>query len=361
MGDHDTPRFHTVHAVLPLLACAVLALAWGRDVGLVLGGVVLVMLFAAVLVAVHHAEVIALRLGEPLGTLVLAIAVTVIEVSLIVALMLSGGEAATALARDTVFATVMIILNGVIGLCLLIGAWRHHVLEFRVEGTTQPLSVLATLAALTLILPSYTSTTPGPTLSSSQLLFAGVTSLALYCVFLFVQTVRHRDYFLPLDDLPDSHAAQPGTRAAVASFALLCTCLVAVVGLAKVLAPGLEAAVAHAGAPHAVVGVVVALMVLLPETWAAVRAATRNRMQTSFNLALGSALATIGLTIPAVVVTSLVLDMPLALGLAAKEIALLALTMFIASITLARGSATVLQGAVHLVLFFVFLFLTVVP
>ena len=347
---------------VPLAAIALLAAVWGRAVDFVLLPVIVAALGGAVLVAVHHAEVIALRVGEPFGTLVLALAVTVIEVSLVVALMLSGGTAAEALARDTVFATVMIICNGVVGLCLLLGALRHRVLEFRVEGTTPALAVLATLCTLTLVLPNFTSTTPGPTLSPAQLVFAAAVSLVLYAVFVFVQTVRHRDYFLPLaGDGDDAHPDPPSTATALLSLLMLTASLVAVVGLAKTLAPGIEAAVQTAGVPHAVVGITIALMVLLPETWAAARAALRNRMQTSFNLALGSALATIGLTIPAVAATATALGLSLQLGLPDKEIALLALTLVISAMTLSPGNATVLQGAVHLVLFAVFLFLAVVP
>jgi Ca2+:H+ antiporter len=351
----------------PVVACIVLAALWGRSPGWLLLVCAAVALIVAVLAAVHHAEVIALRVGEPFGTLILALAVTVIEASLIVSMMLSNGAAARALARDTVFATVMIICNGVIGLCLLLGTLRHRVLDFRVEGTTPALAVLATLTTLTLVLPMFTSTTPGPMLSSTQLAFAGIISLLLYAVFVFVQTVRHRDYFLPAEVASNEaadeewHAVPPTKSVALASLALLLLSLVAVVGLAKVLAPGIEVAVAAAAMPHAVVGIVIALIVLLPETGAAVRAAVRNRMQISFNLALGSALATIGLTIPAVAVTSIVLGLPLDLGLPPKEMALLALSLFLSSMTLAGGSATVLQGAVHLVLFAAFLFLAMMP
>ena len=346
---------------VPVAACVMLAAGWGRPLGWMLLTFVVAALIAAVLVAVHHAEVIALRVGEPFGTLVLALAVTVIEVSLIVSLMLSGGAAASALARDTVFATVMIVCNGVVGLCLLMGALRHRVLAFRVEGTTPALSVLATLTILTLVLPSFTSSTPGPTLSAEQLVFVGVVSLTLYAVFVFVQTVRHRGYFLPVGVESEDHVAPPPLAVALTSLALLFLCLVAVVGLAKVLAPSIEAAVAAASAPRAVVGIAIALMVLLPETLAAVRTAIRDRMQTSFNLALGSALATIGLTIPAVAVTSIVLELRLDLGLPPKEMVLLVLTLMISAMTLTGGRSTVLQGAVHLVLFAVFLFLAIVP
>jgi Ca2+:H+ antiporter len=322
------------------------------------------MLFGAVLAAVHHAEVVALRVGEPFGTLVLAVAVTVIEVALIVSLMLVGGEETAALPRDTVFAAIMIVCNGAIGLCILVGGLRHHILGFRAEGSNSALAVLATLAILTLVLPAYTTTTSGPTFSAAQMVFAGIASLVLYSVFVFVQTVRHRDYFLPADVADhdvDLHAVPPSTGVAWAAFIVLMVALVAVVGLAKALAPTLESAVRAAGAPQAVVGVVIALIVLLPETWAAVRAAAGNRLQTSLNLALGSALASIGLTIPVVVVLSFALDRPLLLGLPPKEIALLALTLLVATLTLSAGRTTVLQGAVHLVLFSAFLFLAAVP
>ena len=322
---------------------------------------VAIALVVAVFVAVHHAEVVAHRVGEPFGTLILAMSVTVIEVALIVSMMLSGKGAASTLARDTVFATVMIVCNGVVGLCLLAGSIRHHVLAFRVEGTSPALSVLIALTTLTLVLPGLTLTTPGPTFSPSQLVFAGVMSLVLYGVFLFVQTVRHRDYFLPVGDAEDQHAPPPTRRKALVSLALLLVALVAVVGLAKVLSPSIEEGIAAASAPPAVIGIAIALLVLLPETSAAVRAATRNRMQTSLNLALGSALATIGLTIPAVGAAAILAGLPLALGLPAKEVALLALTLLISVVTLAGGRATVLQGAVHLVLFAVFLFLSIVP
>ena len=347
---------------LPIAACLLLAVVWDRPLDWVLLGVVVLALLASVFAAVHHAEVIALRVGEPFGTLVLALAVTVIEASLIVALMLSGGEAASQLARDTVFATVMIICNGVVGLCLLLGTLRHRVLEFRVEGTSPAFAVLATLATLTLVLPSFTVTEPGPKFSPSQLIFAGVVSLALYGVFVFVQTVRHREHFLPVEgEVREARQKPPPVAVAWTSFGLLMLALIAVVGLAKSLSPNIGEAVENASVPHTVVGIAIALLVLLPETWAAARAALRDSMQTSFNLAFGSALATIGLTIPVVAVVSLALDLRLVLGLDDTEIAILALTLLITAMTVSRGRATVLQGAVHLVLFAVFLFLAVVP
>jgi Ca2+:H+ antiporter len=346
----------------PVVACAVLALAWGRELGWPMLVLITVCLFAAVIAAVLHAEVVAHRVGEPFGTLTLAVAVTVIEVALIVSLMLSGGEATSALPRDTVFAAVMIICNGIVGLCLLIGAIRHRVLEFRVDGTSPALAVLAALTTLTLVLPTTTVTTPGPTFSPAQLAFAGVMSLTLYGVFVFVQTVRHRDYFVSVGATDESSPANPPSSAnALASLGLLVLALIAVVGLAKTLAPAIEAGVRAAHAPATSVGVAIAMLVLLPEAWAAVRAAAANQMQTSLNLALGSGLATIGLTIPTVAALSLWIELPLTLGLPPKDVVLLMLTLFVAVLTLGSGRATVLQAAVHMVLFAVFLFLAVVP
>ena len=320
-----------------------------------------IVLIGSVLAAVHHAEVIAHKVGEPFGTLVLAIAVTVIEVSLIVSLMLSNAGDATTLARDTVFAAIMIILNFIIGICLLAGAVRHHEQRFTLKGMTAALGVLAAMAVLSLILPNYTSSTQGPIYAASQLMFVAVVSLILYGTFVLVQTVRHRDYFLPSTDDKDDHAAPPSGRATGIAFAALLVALVSVVLLAKTLSPTIEAAVLGAGLPLTVVGVVIAALVLAPESLAAYKSARRNRLQTSLNLALGSALATIGLTIPSVAIVSLVLDLPLALGIDAKSMTLLALSLFVATLSLGTGRTTVLQGVVHLVIFAAYLFTTVVP
>ena len=347
----------------PSLALVVLALAAFLGAGPVLGSVAAIALVASVFASVHHAEVVAHRVGEPLGTLVLAVAVTVIEASLILSMMIAGGPAKAALPRDTVFAAVMIIANGVVGLCVLLGALRHREQSFRVEGAGSALAALVALAALTLVLPSFTTSTAGPTYTPSQLVFAAVASLALWAVFVFVQTVRHRDYFLPVSDPAneEAHAAPPSNARAWASFALLIASLVAVVGLAKVLSPALERAIAAAGAPPAVIGVAIAILVLLPETVAAVRAARADRLQTSLNLALGSALASIGLTIPVVAAASLALDIPVTLGLAAKDLVMLTLTFVVGGLTLASGRSNLLHGAVHLVIFAAYLFLSLVP
>lgn len=341
---------------------------WAVLMGSKLGGaydlVLMAGLVACILAAVHHAEVIAHKVGEPFGTLVLAISVTVIEVALIVSLMLSGGGEATGLARDTVFAAVMIILTGLVGYCLLAGGARHLEQTFEQRGVSAALATLAALAVLTMVLPNYTLSAPGPAYAASQLAFVATVSLVLYGVFVLIQTVRHRDYFLPVGAAAADetvHAPPPSVAAAWISLGLLLVSLGAVVLLAKGLAPVLEQAVAAAGAPKAVVGVVIAALVLAPESLAAVRAARTNRLQTSLNLALGSALASIGLTIPTVAVVSLVMGWPLALGLDAKATVLLILTLIVSTLSLGTGRTTVLQGVVHLVIFAVYLFTTVVP
>ena len=344
-------------------AAAVLVFA-AQSVTMVPAALVAAALIASVLAAVHHAELVAHRVGEPFGTFILAIAVTVIELGLIVTLMSAAGPGAATLARDTVFAAVMIILNGLVGICLLIGGLRHSEQQFQQSGVSASLATLATLTVLTLVLPNFTVSQAGPVYAPSQLAFVAVVAVLLYATFVAVQTVRHRDYFLPSPGTATSaedHAPPPDLRRTYVSAVLLVACLVAVVLLAKGLAPTIEAAVGAIGAPHATVGVVIAALVLLPESIAAIRAARANRLQTSLNLGLGSALATIGLTIPAVGAMSLMLDMPVALGLGSKETVLLFLTLMVATLSLGTGRTTVLQGAVHLMIFLVYLFTTIVP
>jgi Ca2+:H+ antiporter len=321
-----------------------------------------VALLGTVFAAVYHAEVVAHRVGEPFGTLVLALAVTVIETALIVSVMIAAPAEKVGLARDTVFAAVMIICNGIVGACLLWGGAHHHEQEYQLQGASAAMAVLTALTSLTLILPSYAASELGPLYSTPQLVFAGLASVVLYGSFVFVQTIRHRDYFLPIQtDDRTARAPPPPDRIAVLSAGILLVSLVAVVGLAKVLTPTVEFGIAYVGVPKAVVGIVIAMLVLLPEGLAALRAARNNRLQTSLNLALGSALATIGLTIPAVAGLSIVLRQPLELGLEAKDQILLALTLLLGVITLGTGRTTVLQGTIHLVIFAVFLFFAVVP
>jgi Ca2+:H+ antiporter len=348
--------------VIPIAAETVLVLALLTH-GVLVNLLAAVALMAAVIAAVHHAEVVAHRVGEPFGALVLALSITIIEVTLIVALMLSGGPGKATLPRDTIFATIMIICNGLMGLCLLIGGLRHREQSFHVVGANAGLETLIALTTLSLVLPSFTTSSAGPTYTVSQLTFASLASMTLWGVYVFVQTVRHRDYFLPVDNRGDegAHAAPPTARIAWASFALLVVSLTAVVGLAKVMSPAIETAVEAMGAPRPVIGIAIATLVLLPESAAAVRAARANRLQTSLNLALGSALASIGLTIPAVALTSIFIGVPLELGLDPKDLVLLLLTFLLASITLAAGRTHMMVGAVHIVVFAAFLLLAFVP
>lgn len=350
---------------VPVVSLIVLVFTWERELPVIAFVLVAVVLGAAVLAAVHHAEVVAHRVGEPFGSLVLAVAVTVIEVALIVTLVISGGPETDSLARDTVFAAVMISMNGIVGLSLLAGTAKHGITSFNAEGSGAALATLVSLATLCLVLPSFTTSVAGPEFSMSQLIFAAVVSLALYSLYVSTQTGQHRDFFLPVTTdgkvTPDHHAPPASTRDALVSLGLLLVALVAIVGLAKVESPAIEAGVAAVGFPPAFVGVVIALLVLLPESLAAVRAARRNLLQTSMNLAFGSAIASIGLTIPVIVVASFFIDRPLILGLGATQIVLLALSVVVTMLTVVPGRATRLQGGVHFVLFAAFLFLAANP
>jgi Ca2+:H+ antiporter len=348
--------------IAPAISGAVFAAAlFGVGGGGFFIAIVAASLAASVFAAVHHADVVAHRVGEPYGTLVLALAVTLIEVALIVSLMIAGGEEAAGLARDTVFAAVMIILNGIIGLCLLVGGFKHREQSFSLDGVSAALVALGAIVVLTLVFPNYTVTTPGPYYSPSQLVLIAIVSLVIYGAFVFAQTIGHRGIFVPDDPAEAQRHAPHSNGVTAASAILLLACLAAVVLLAKKLAPSLEAAVAHAGAPNAVVGVIIAAIVLLPEGLAAVRAARANRLQTSLNLALGSALASIGLTIPTVSVLSLYMQTRLMLGIDTKSTVLLMLSLFITAIALRTGRTILMHGIVLLVIFVVYLFTTVVP
>jgi Ca2+:H+ antiporter len=322
------------------------------------------LLGASVFAAVHHAEVLALKLGEPFGSILLAVAVTVIEVGLIIAIFLSGAAGSESVARDTVFSAVMIVLNGIVGLCLVLGGGRHHVQIFQLQGASAALNVLGPLAILTMVLPNFTASIMGPYYSAFQLTYVAVCSLVLYAMFVFVQTVRHRDYFLEktqADTAVDEPVEPPSGRITALSLVFLPIALISVVLLAKLLSHPLEVAIAAAGLPRGVVGVAIATIVLLPEGIASIRAALANRLQNSLNLALGSAIASIGLTIPAVSAVSMVSSRTLALGLDNGNMVLLLLTLFVSAQTLSTGRTTMLQGGVHLVIFAVFLMIAASP
>lgn len=322
-------------------------------------------LAVAISAAVHSAEVLAQKLGPSLGTLILALAVTVIEVALIVSLMANKSPESATVARDTVFAAIMIVTNGIIGVCILLGGIRHKELGFQPMGTSALLSILVALSAFSFVLPNYTTSSAGPTYTASQLIFVSVVSLVLYGSLVWAQTKSHKSYFVALKetDLTKEEAESyvPSQLRAWMSFGILLLALVTVVGLAKILSPSIEAAVAAAGAPRAVVGIVIALLVLAPETLAAVNAARVNQLQTSLNLALGSGAASVALTIPVVSVYSIITDSPLSLGLDAKSTALLVLTFVAGSLTFGVGRSTALHGIVHLMILFAYVALALMP
>jgi Ca2+:H+ antiporter len=348
-------------AVLLFAAATALGITFTPSpAGLVFAVVLLVILFGTVFAAVHHAEVIAERIGEPYGTLLLTLAVTVIEVALIATIML-GKKPVPALARDTVFAVVMIVCNGLVGVCILVGGLRYREQDFQISGANLYLSVLIVLATITLILPNYTLTTPGPLYSAAQLAFVSIVTIILYGVFLYTQTIRHRDYFIIESDGTGDDAAQTPNRKLMLSMALLLLSLLAVVLLAKKFSLVVDAGAAAIGAPPAFAGILVALLILLPESVAAIAAARKNELQKSINLALGSSLATIGLTIPAVAVAAYALDKTLLLGLDQREVVLLVMTFFISMLTFGTGRTNILFGLVHLLVFAVFVFMVFVP
>jgi len=322
-------------------------------------------LAAAVITGVHHAEVIAARIGPTLGTIVLALAVTVIEVGLILSMMTNDTPASAIVARDTVYAAVIIVTNGILGVCLLVGGLRYKEVGFHAGGTNSLLAVLAVLTGLTMILPNYTTSTAGPTYSTAQLVFASAASLALYGCLLLAQTKTHKDYFeaaSPDGDAPPAHAHPlPSLRAAWRSFVCMLLSLASVIGFAKALSPAIEKGIVSAGAPRATVGIVIALLVLAPEAWAAVSAARQNRLQTSLNLALGSGAASIALTIPMVSAFAIATNRAVVLGLDSKSVAFLTLTFVTSGLTLGRGSSTALQGLTHLVLLGAFLAFSFMP
>jgi Ca2+:H+ antiporter len=353
--------------IFPALAVLLFAAATGLGVtftpsagGLVFAAVLLVILFGTVFAAVHHAEVIAERIGEPYGTLLLTLAVTIIEVALIATIML-GEKPVPTLARDTVFAVVMIVCNGLVGVCILAGGLRYREQDVQVTGSNLYLSVLFVLATITLIMPNYTLTTPGPVYSATQLGFVSVVTLILYGVFLYTQTIRHRDYFISETAGVADDGAQASNQVLLVSAVLLLVSLLAVVLLAKKFSLVVDAGAALIGAPPAFAGILVALLILLPESVAAISAARKNDLQKSINLALGSSLATIGLTIPAVAVAAYALDKQLVLGLKVQDMVLLTLTFVLSMLTFGTGRTNILFGLVHLVVFAVFIFLVFVP
>jgi len=362
--------------VVPIISFGALAVSWFYHPAPWVLAIEAVFLIGSVLAAVHHAETIAHKVGEPFGSLLLAVAVTVIEVALIVTLMVSGKGDTSTLARDTVFAAVMLTMNGIVGISLAVGAVKYHLAVFNPEGTGSALGAVILLATLTLVLPRFTTSSPSPMFVSAQLTFVAVASIVVYGLFVFTQTIKHRDFFLPpvvsssepvakaapsSDDDDSEHACPPDRFATITSAIMLPITLVCVVGLTKVESPAIEVGVRALGFPASFVGVIIAIMVLLPESIAAVRAAAQNRTQISLNLGYGSAMASIGLTIPTLALASHWLPTPLTLGLEPIQIVLLAVSSVVAVLTVVPGRAKTLHASLHLVLLAVFVFLAIVP
>lgn len=324
-----------------------------------------IVLIGAVLASVYFAEIIAHRVGQPYGTLILAVAVTVIEVALIASILLSRAPGSEAIVRDSIFATIMIVCNGLVGICLLIGAIKHRETVFKADGTNITLGLLITASTLAFVLPTYTTSTPGPNYTIVQLRGAAIACFVLYITFVYAQTVRHKVMFLApeLDfHLDASHSApKPGNKKTFISAIAMLISLAAVVIIAKKLAPIIEDGVHAIGAPSVVVGILVACLVLLPESFTAIREALKNKMQNSFNLALGSGLASVGLTIPVVAVISVVFGITLTLGLDAKSLVFLMLTFIMSIMTISSGRATFAQGIMHLVIFGAYIRLSISP
>jgi len=343
--------------IFPILAWVVYIFGINNALLEIIAGILLII---SVLSAVYHAEIIAHRLGEPFGTIILAVAITIIEVALIISLMVAGGSDAATLARDTVFAAIMLILNGILGLCLLVGGAKFHEQYFGKKSANTALITLVSILVLTLVLPNFTVSVKGPLYNNSQLIFIAIVSFMLYSSFIVAQTVRHKDYFTvdgqevkPHDDVT--------TFRMILSLVFLVICLSIVVLLAKGLSPSIENMLADLGAPKSLVGVIIAAVVLLPESIAAIRAARKNQLQTSLNLALGSALASIGLTIPSVVLVCLMYHIDLVLGIDLKSMVLLALSFFVVMLSLNQGKTNIHYGVVLLVCLAAYVFTVIVP
>ncbi|MDQ1165450.1 calcium:proton antiporter [Flavobacterium sp. SORGH_AS_0622] len=322
-----------------------------------------ILLILSVMSAVHHSEIIAERVGEPYGTIILAISITVIEVSIIVSLMISEGSEAASLARDTVYAATMLILNGIIGLCLLIGSIKHYEQNFSTSSVTIGLVSLISIIVFTLVFPTFTESVHGSYYSKPQLIFASIACLVIYGSFLFAQTKGYRQYFLTNggDDEAKTHPIEINNKTFYTSMVFLLVSLGIVVLLAKTLSPTIETIIIGYNLPKSLVGVIIAIIILLPEAIAAIIAARKNRLQTSLNLALGSALASIGLTIPSVAAVCIAMNMPIVLGLDIKSIVLLALSVFTVMLSLSKGKSNIVYGVVLLVNLFAFMFLMIYP
>jgi Ca2+:H+ antiporter len=375
-SDADAKNFPSImRAEFPLLiALGTLAILFGigsRLVGdisnplllvIILLWLFVVILWSAISV-VRHADCLAIKFGEPYGTLILTLSAIAIEVMMISTAMLHGANNPT-LARDAMFAVVIIALGGFVGLSLLLGGWRYREQYYNLEGVNSYLNVIMALAVLGLVLPNFTTSTSGPTFSTEQAIFLAVTSLSLYAIFLLIQTVRHRQYFIESRDaaVVASSADHPvHMRSTAFHAAMLLLYLIAVILLAEKFAIPLDNSIEQFHMPQAFGGAIIAALVLSPEGLGAIRASLRNQLQRSVNILLGSALATIGLTIPAVLTISLITKRPIVLGVQGGNLPLLILTLAVSVVTFTSRKTNVLQGCVHLLLFAVFLLLIFSP
>jgi Ca2+:H+ antiporter len=371
-SDADDPILHEDYSLAPIGITAVLFVIFGEGWLADLSNpwwlsLMFVWLFSAILWGairvVHHADSLAIKLGEPYGTLLLTLSVFSIEVLMIAVLMLTGANNPT-LARDTMFSVVMIVLNGMVGISLLVGAIRYHEQSYNLQGANAYLGLIVPLAVLSMVLPDFTTSTSEPTLTGFQSLFLILICLALYAIFLVIQMTRHSGYFAMEGegdtDEDDTHHGLV-LRSIPYHFLLLACYLLVVVLMAKKLAIPVNYAIEGLGAPAAFGGFIVAALVLAPEALGAIQAALHNRLQRSVNIALGSVLATIGLTVPAVLTIGLVTGKTVQLGLQDTGTIVLLLTLVTAIVTFSSNRTNVLQGSVHLVLFLAYLMLIFAP
>lgn len=328
-------------------------------------GVVFIWLFVAVLWSaisvVRHADCLAIKCGEPYGTLILTLSAITIEVMMISAAMLHGENNPT-LARDMMFAVIMIALNGLIGLSLLLGGLRHHEQHYNLQGASAYLNTIMVLSVLGLVLPNFTTSLSGPRFSRVQEIFLATTSIGLYAIFLLIQTMRHSAYFIESEGTghTSEHHAGP-MHSSIYHAVMLILYLLVVVVLAEKFAIPLDNSIESFGMPQAFGGAIVAGLVLAPEALSAIKAATRNQLQRSVNILHGSVLASIGLTIPAVLTIGILSKRAVALGIEGGNLPLLLLTLAVSVVTFTSGKTSVLQGCIHLLLFAVFLLLIFCP
>lgn len=358
----STRLLSVFHLVGPLVALLMIILFWATPPGVVGVLVVTVVLVGGVVAAVSHVDVISAYVGRVLGAIILALAVTIIEVTLIVVIIVNAQGNVAGLGRDTVFAAVMITTNGIIGLSVVAATLRSPTSSFNSEGSGAALGAIATIATLSLVLPNFTTGSAGPTFTTPQAFFVGFASLGVYILFLYILTVRNREHFEDTASPPTDYLrTKPERKTFIRSLILLVVSLAMIVGLAQVLSPSIESVVLSAGLPVTFVAVVIALVILIPEGTAAFRYARLGSLQASFNIGYGSALASIGLTIPTLVVVSVILDLQLEFGLRPVDIVLFILTLVVSSVTVASHRVTLFQGGLHLAIFASFLFLAVSP